>query len=67
MTADPAWGKRMMDGIQEISDAAQALLTDTSNDRADFVAGLSVSLLNPGVTAADLLAASPRPKPRVPG
>jgi mevalonate kinase len=44
MTADPAWGKRMMDGIQEISDAAQVLLTDTSKSREDFVAGLSVSL-----------------------
>lgn len=45
MTADPAWGKRMMDGIQEISDAARVLLTDTSKSREDFVAGLSVSLL----------------------
>ena len=42
MTADPAWGKRMMVGIQEISDA-QVLLTDTSRSRDDFVAGLSVS------------------------
>jgi hypothetical protein len=43
MTADPAWGKRMMDGIQGISDEAQVLLTDTTKDRAEFVAGLSVS------------------------
>lgn len=45
MTADPAWGKRMMDGIQEISDQAQVLLTDTTKDRSEFVAGLSVGVL----------------------
>ncbi|KAJ9094961.1 hypothetical protein QFC21_005753 [Naganishia friedmannii] len=45
MTADPAWGTRMMDGIQSISDEAQALLTDVSKSRGDFVTGLS-SLLD---------------------
>ncbi|KAJ9115449.1 hypothetical protein QFC22_005207 [Naganishia vaughanmartiniae] len=45
MTADPAWGTRMMDGIQSISDEAQALLTDVTKSRGDFVTGLS-SLLD---------------------